>query len=82
MIGSKTGTLESFSARLKASDVQGAPTSLRQAVALAEGRIGGKAIEAEIARDADTVRYQITIAKGGRGEEVTVDANGHTVPSN
>lgn len=82
VIGTKTGTLESFTARLKASDVQGAPTSLRQAVALAEARVGGKAIEAEIAREADKVRYQITIAKGGKGEEVTVDGNGQTIPSN
>lgn len=46
------------------------------------GLISGKAIKAEIARDAETVRYQITIAKDGRGEAVKVDANGKTVPSN
>lgn len=82
VIGTRTGTLESFTVRLKASDVEGAPTSLRQAVTLAEARVGGKPIEAEIARDSDTVRYQITVVKAGKGEEVTIDANGKIIPSN
>jgi uncharacterized membrane protein YkoI len=52
--------------------VQNAPTTLKQAVAIAEQKAGGKAAEAEIEREASTVRYKITVMTGSQSQEITV----------
>ena len=74
--GSESRRLEGFFIRLRPADVQNARTTLRQAITLAEQRAGGRAAEAEVERDGDTVRYKITVADGDRTREVRVGADG------
>lgn len=71
--------IEGFFTRLKPADVQNAHTTLRQAVALAEQKAGGRAAEAKAEHDGDAVRYTITVANGDRTHEVRVDTNGQAV---
>jgi uncharacterized membrane protein YkoI len=59
--------------RLKPQDIQAAPISLSRAIATAEQRAGGKAIDAEIERSGDQVHYEITVASAdGKTQEVNV----------
>lgn len=69
--------VEGFFSRLSSADVRDARTTLRQAIALAEQKAGGRAAEAE--REGDAVRYKVTVANGDRTREVGVDANGQAV---
>jgi uncharacterized membrane protein YkoI len=73
--------IESYFTRLKPSDVQNAPTSLKQAVATAEQKAGGKAAEAEIEREASSVQYKITVMTGSQSQEIRVGADGKITPS-
>ena len=50
--------LEKLFTRLEPDDIRGAPTTLAQAIGIAEQRSGGKAIEAEVDRDSDAVSYE------------------------
>ena len=81
VIKSDNHPIESYFVRLKPSDVQNAPTSLKQAVATAEQKAGGKAAEAEIEREANSVRYKITVMTGSQSREITVGADGKIVPN-
>ena len=81
VIKSDNHPIESYFVRLKPSDVQNAPTTLKQAVATAEQKAGGKAAEAEIEREASSVRYKITVVTGSQSQEVTVGADGKIVPN-
>lgn len=73
--------IESYFIRLKPSDVQNAPTSLRQAVATAEQKAGGKAAEAEIERETSSVQYKITVMTGSQSQEIRIGADGKIMPS-
>lgn len=73
--------IESYFIRLKPSDVQNAPTSLKQAVATAEQKVGGKAAEAEIQRETSSVQYKITVMTGSQSQEIRVGADGKIMPS-
>lgn len=81
VIKSDNHLIESYFVRLKPSDVQNAPTSLKQAVATAEQKAGGKAAEAKIEREANSVRYKITVMTGSQSQEITVGADGKIVPN-
>ncbi|KOX59933.1 hypothetical protein ADL19_03795 [Streptomyces purpurogeneiscleroticus] len=73
--------IESYFIRLKPSDVQNAPTTLKQAVATAEQKAGGKAAEAEVEREASSVQYKITVMTGSQSQEIRVGADGKIMPS-
>ena len=73
---SDTHPIESYFVRLKPSDVQNASTSLKQAVATAEEKAGGKAAEAGIEREASSVQYKITVVTGGQSREIRVGPGG------
>lgn len=79
---SENHRIESFFTRLKPADVQNARTSLKQAIATAEQKAGGRATKAEIEREASSLRYKITVANGDRTQEVNVDVNGQIVSQN
>lgn len=77
---------ESLFTRFKPADLQNAQTSLKQALTIAEQRIGAgaRAIEAEVERESGTLRYEITVATtagDGRSQEVTIDAGSGQVVS-
>ncbi|GJE67359.1 hypothetical protein LNAOJCKE_4590 [Methylorubrum aminovorans] len=78
---SDTHPIESYFVRLKPSDVQNAPTTLKQAVATAEQKAGGKAAEAEVEREASSVQYKITVMTGSQSQEIRVGADGKIMPS-
>ena len=82
VIKSENHPVEGFFTRLKPADLQNARTSLKQAVVAAEQKAGGKAVEAEVEREASAVRYEITVANGDRTQTVKVDANGQVISQN
>ncbi len=73
---SENQRLESIFSRLKPADFQNARTSLKQAIALAEQQGGGRAVEAEIERENNTVQYEITVVNGDRSTELKISADG------
>ncbi|KOX53774.1 hypothetical protein ADL19_15370, partial [Streptomyces purpurogeneiscleroticus] len=81
VIKSDNHPIESYFIRLKPSDVQNAPASLKQAVATAEQKAGGKAAEAEVERAADSVQYKITVVTGSQSQEIRVGADGKIMPN-
>jgi uncharacterized membrane protein YkoI len=64
--------LERLLRRLTHGEVQGAQTSLLQAVGVAEKQLGGRAIEAEARREDGRVEYDIEVVVGGKKREVRV----------
>ena len=50
-----------------------AKISLIDAIKAAEKKVGGKAIEAELVDESNTVQFEIEILKGGKTQEVIVD---------
>jgi uncharacterized membrane protein YkoI len=74
--------VEKFFTRLKPENVRGSRTTLAQAIGIAEQRTGGKAMEAEVDREGDVVRYDVTTVKAdGSEHEVYVDAAGKIAES-
>lgn len=69
--------IEMLFTRVRPENVRATPTTLAQAIGVAEQRAGGKAIEAEVERDSDTVTYVVTVAKSD-GSERDVRVNGAT----
>jgi uncharacterized membrane protein YkoI len=69
--------IEKLFTRLRPEDVRAAPTTLAQAIGIAEQRAGGKAVEAEIDRESNSVSYAVTVAKAD-GSERDVHVNGAT----
>lgn len=78
---SDTHPIESYFIRLKPSEVQNAPTTLKQAVATAEQKAGGQAAEAEIERETSSVQYKITVMTGSQSQEIRVGADGQIMPN-
>jgi uncharacterized membrane protein YkoI len=68
--------MEGFFTRLKLTDMQNARTTLRQAIVIAEQRVGGRAAEAEVERDGDAVSYRVTVTNNDRLQEIKVSAAG------
>ena len=82
VIKSDNHPVESWFVRLKPADVQNAPTTLKQAVATAEQKAGGKAVEAQVEREASSVQYKVTVVTGGNQEqEIVVGADGKIMPN-
>ncbi|HYD68463.1 PepSY domain-containing protein [Azospirillum sp.] len=66
-------TVARYFTRLDPADLQGARTTLEQAIGIAEQRLSGKAIEAEVERDGDAVRYEVTVAHpDGRTQDIKI----------
>jgi uncharacterized membrane protein YkoI len=60
--------------RIKPTDLQNAPTSLKSAITTAESQAGGKAVDADTDRSGDSVRYTVKVAKAdGTTEKVKVN---------
>ena len=59
--------------------MQNASTSLKQAVATAEQKAGGRAAEAKAEPEASGVRYKITVVTGSQSQDITVGADGKIV---
>lgn len=81
VIKSDNHPIESYFVRLKPSDVQNAATSLKQAVATAEQKAGGKAAEAKAEGEGSGVQYKITVMTGTQSQEIRVGADGKIVSS-
>ena len=72
--------IERYFTRLKPSDFQKATTSLKDALAIAEGKAGGgKAYEAEVEREGSSVRYDIKVARADGEQTVKVGPDGKVV---
>ncbi|EIM24456.1 PepSY domain-containing protein [Microvirga lotononidis] len=70
---------ERYFTRLKPADFQSAKVSLKDAIAAAEQRVGGKATDAEVEREGNAVQYEIDVATADKTQEIKVDANGQVV---
>jgi uncharacterized membrane protein YkoI len=65
---------EKMFTRIKPTDLQTAPTSLKGAITTAETKSGGKAVDADTDRSGDSVRYTVKVAKAdGTTEKVKVN---------
>ena len=65
---------EKMFTRIKPSDLQNAPTSLKTAIKTAEAQSGGKVVDADTDRAGDTVRYTVKVAKAdGTTEKIKVN---------
>jgi uncharacterized membrane protein YkoI len=66
--------LEKYFTRLEPQDLRNAHTTLAQAIGVAEQRVGGKAIDAEVSREGDHVEYEVTVAQpGGMSQEIRIN---------
>ena len=66
--------IEKLFTRLQPDDVRGARTTLAQAIGVAEQSANGKASDAEVDREGDSLRYEVTILKSdGSERELEVD---------
>lgn len=80
LIKSENQPFERYFTRLKVSDFQNAPTALKDALAIAEQKAGGgKAYEAEVEREGDTVAYEISVALPDRSREVKIGPDGKVI---
>lgn len=82
IIKSESHPVEAFFTRLKPADVQSASTTLRQAITVAEQKASGRAVEAEVEREGNALRYDVTVATGDRTQKVRVGADGQAVLTN
>ena len=82
IIRSESHPIDGFFMRLKPADVQNASLTLGQAVAVAEQKAGGKATEAEMIREGDQFRHEVTTVTGSRAQKVRVGVDGQAVLSN
>ncbi|MDR7039956.1 putative membrane protein YkoI [Methylobacterium sp. BE186] len=77
---SENQPIERYFTRLKTADFQNAKTSLKDALAIAEQKAGGgKAYEAEVERDGQSVQYEISVALADRSQEVKVGPDGKVI---
>lgn len=80
LIKSENQPFERYFTRLKVSDFQNAKTALKDALAIAEKKAGGgKAYEAEVEREGESVIYEISVAVADRSQEVKVGPDGKVV---
>jgi|SRR6185437_3177550 len=65
---------EKLFTRIKPTELQNAPTSLKTAIKTAESETGGKVIDADTDRTGDSVRYTLKVAKAdGTTEKMKVN---------
>ena len=74
--GQEEQTFEKYFTMLKPENFEKAQTQLRAAIAAAEALAKGKAVDAEVKRDSDAVKYEITVATADGSKDVKVDAMG------
>jgi uncharacterized membrane protein YkoI len=68
--------------RIKPTDLQNAPTSLKSAITTAESQSGGKAVDADTDKSGNTVRYTVKVAKAdGTTEKVKINGTNGKVAS-
>ena len=80
IIKSENQPFERYFTRLKVEDFQKAQTALKDALAIAEQKAGGgKAYEAEVEREGESVVYEIDVAFADRSQEVKVGPDGKVV---
>ena len=81
VIKSENQPIERYFTRLSPADFQNARTSLKDAITIAEQRLGGgaRAVEAEVEREGDTVVYEIEVINAERSQEIKIDGNGQVV---
>lgn len=81
VIKSENQPFERYFTRLKPADFQGAKTSLREALTVAERHVGNaaKAVEAEVEKDGSAVVYEIDLVTASGKHEVKIDASGQIV---
>ncbi|MBY0299894.1 MAG: PepSY domain-containing protein [Methylobacterium sp.] len=79
LIKSENQPFERYFTRLKVSDFQDAKTSLKDALAIAEQKTGGKAFEAEVEREGSSVVYEITVALADKTQEIKIGPDGNVV---
>lgn len=66
--------IEKLFSRLEPDDVRGARTTLAQAIGIAEQHTKGKAVDAEVDREGESIRYDVTILKSdGSIQELEID---------
>lgn len=82
VVKSEDHPIEAFFTRLKPADLHSARTTLRQAVAAAEEKAGGKASEAEVSRDGNSIRYEVAVVADGRVRRAQVGEDGVAVLAN
>jgi uncharacterized membrane protein YkoI len=74
IIEASNEAFEKVFTRVKPTDLQNAPTSLKSAITTAESQSGGKAVDADTDKSGDTVRYTVKVAKAdGTTEKVKVN---------
>lgn len=74
--GQEEQTFEKYFTMLKPENYAKAQTQLKGAIAAAEAFAKGKAVDAEVERDSDAVKYEITVATADGNKDVNVDAMG------
>lgn len=74
--GQEEQTYEKYFTMLKPENFDKAQTQLKAAVSAAEAFAKGKAVDAEVERDSDAVKYEITVATADGDKDVNVDAMG------
>ena len=75
--GQEEQTYEKYFTMLKPENFEKAQVQLKAAVTAAEAFAKGKAVDAEVERDSDAVKYEITVAMAdGKSKDVNVDAMG------
>lgn len=82
VIKSESHPVEAFFNRVKPTTVQSAGMTLRRAVAAAEQKANGRAVEAEIEHEGNGLRYGVTVVVGGRAQKVNVGEDGKAVEAN
>jgi uncharacterized membrane protein YkoI len=74
VLGTSNEAIEKLFTRLEPDDVRGARTTLAQAIGIAEQHTDGKVIDAEVDREGDSLRYDVTVARSDGGErELEID---------
>ncbi|MDR4305705.1 PepSY domain-containing protein [Chelatococcus sambhunathii] len=74
--GEEEQTFEKYFTMLKPEDFAKAQTQLKDAIAAAEAFAKGKAVQAEVEREGDSVAYEIDVATADGDKDVKVDATG------
>ena len=59
---------------LKLDQLQGAAMPLSQAVATAEGKLGGKAVKVEVEHEHHAIQYDVFVRKAGKTDHVKIAA--------
>ena len=70
------GKIASRITGLKLDQLQGAAMPLSQAVATAEGQLGGKAVKVEVEHEHHAIQYDVFVRNAGKTQHVKIAAGG------